>query len=123
MVDFFRLATGQCAGPIIVGHIHSGGRELLRAHTSVVWLSRDTLTKILTKHKDLQPEHYELLEIALAEGLAFGRPDNRAMFVLDTRERLGYRLQAVVKAEERGRRLWLVSAYKVRESQWRKLEK
>ncbi len=117
--EFFRLATGETPGPIIVGRVPGNVQRALGVSSRTVLLSRDTLEKQMTRHRKLTLSgYYDYMPDVLQRGEAFRMPDWRVSLVLDLRHLRGYRFNIVVKSTENHEELYAISFYPLRENDW-----
>ena len=124
--EFFRLATGGIPGPIQVGRVSGQVKHALGAHTRVVWLSRNSIEKQLSRHsvarRGPRPSaYYDYIGDTIAHGRAFRLEGNRVGLVLDVREMRGYRFQVVVKVTADRNELYTLSFSPLRKHDWSRL--
>ena len=117
--EFFRLATGEIPGPIIVGRVPGNVQRALDAPTRTVFLSRDTLEKQMTRHGELTLSgYYDYMLDALQHGKAFRMPNWRVSLVLDLRYIRERRFNIVVKSTETHDELYAISFHPLRGRDW-----
>ena len=117
--EFFRLATGETPGPIIVGRVPGNVQRALDVSSRTVLLSRDTLEKQMARHGKLTLSgYYDYLPDALEHGEAFRMHDRRVSMILDVRHAHDYRFNVVVKSTTDRDRLYAISFYPLRENDW-----
>ncbi len=125
MREFFKLATGEIAGPTRVGRVRPKIQSALDASTGAVWLSRESLEKQFARHGRLSTAYYEHLRSAIERGEAFRLDGDRVGLVLvyGLRHILNYRLHVVVKVTGAHDELCAISFYPLREKDWDRTER
>lgn len=123
MREFFKLATGEIAGPIRVGRVRPKIQSALDASTGAVWLSRESLEKQFARHGRLNTAYYGYLRYAVERGEAFRLDGNRVGLVSDLRHMLHHRLHVVVKVTGAHDELYAISFYPLRERDWDRTER
>lgn len=123
MREFFKLATGEIAGPIRVGRVRPNIQSALDASTGAVWLSRESLEKQFARHGRLSKAYYENLSYSIKHGEAFRLDGNRVGLVSDLRPILDHRFHVVVKVTGAHDELYAISFYPLREKDWDRTER
>jgi hypothetical protein len=111
--ELLALMLGSIARPIQLCRIERSLAEAIGATTNSVWLSRSTIEKQLTRHRDMDFPHYRMLPIVLGYGAVVQDRPRHLTFVYPDDAVFGWAFKATVKTVKLGHELYLVSYHKI----------
>lgn len=112
-VELMNLLAGTRRDPIFVGRVSARVAAAINAHTTAVWLSRDTVEKQESKHRADAQETYRMVPIVLASRFIRIESPCHAIFIhhyKDGADTKSYK--AVVKTTADGSEIYLVSIHR-----------
>lgn len=119
-----RLATGEVEGPIHVGRIPRNWADRLGVSDRWVKLSYHTLGKQVARHGDIELGYYDDIDWVLEHGEVITDPKPHVLhFVGDTAEVYGYRTKVTVKATRSQNQLYMTSAHKLRDRDYKRYKR
>ena len=109
----FDLLQGVRHEPILVCRLPPDLAELIGAHDTAVWLSRDTVTKQEAKHPSPSLTNYMLASTVIRDGFVRVQPPHHLAFIYHVKDEKTRSWRAYVKATNDGRECYLVSIHRV----------
>jgi hypothetical protein len=106
---FLGLYLDERYDALTICHVDLGVARALGATTSRVMLSYETVMKQRMRHRDLRPDDYRVLRMALLDGEYRRQEANKAVVLYVDALLTDYNVRACVKATRDGSELYLVS--------------
>lgn len=122
--EVVKLANGEIAGPIMVGRTSEAVARALTVPQRWVWLTRDTLSKQLSRHPEMPIGTYEDMSWVLESRMVIPDPRAGRLHLIATAQtdELRY-FKCTIKHTQNSERLFLLSAHMLRPRSFNRLVK